>query len=105
MAHRMWKYSGMTSITAELFVWYLLKPLPLWQTAESRELFQLHCRFSNGRMMLLTVIQKRYKFGRAFLLQRQLCTKLDCLAMLELNSVITGTMTAFFLENSLENYL
>lgn len=84
VACRMWKYSGITSIEAGIFVWYLLKSLPLWQTADFQSCSSYTVDSYSGKITL-RVIQKRYKFRRAFQLQRQLCTELDCLAMLELN--------------------
>lgn len=87
MACRMWKYSGITSTEAGIFVWYLLKSLPLWQTADFQSCSSYTVDSYSGKITLLRVIQKRYKFRRAFQLQRQLCTELDCLAMLELNLV------------------
>lgn len=103
----MWKYSGITSIEAGIFVWYLLKSLPLWQTADFQSCSSYTVDSYSGKITLLRVIQKRYKFRRAFQLQRQLCTELDCLAMLELNLVFfffTSTMTALFLVKYVENY-
>lgn len=100
----MWKYSGITSTEAGIFVWYLLKSLPLWQTADFQSCSSYTVDSYSGRITLLRVIQKRYKFRIAFQLQRQLCTELDCLAMLELNLVFTSTMTALFLVKYVENY-